>query len=171
MDARRSQQRLGQLGTRGDDLLAVVQDQQQQPVLDVSRERLAHGVSRAFLDTEDGRHRLRYQTGIGERRQFHQPYSVREVVDHVGSHLQRQSRLADAAHADQRKQPCAAQRPPDFGELAFATDKRRDLLRKIVWRTLKRTQCGVIPAKLRMHDLVNALGVREIAKANGAQVS
>ena len=43
--------------------------------------------------------------GVGQRRELDEPHAVGKVVQHVGADLQRQPRLAEAAHAEQRQQP------------------------------------------------------------------
>jgi hypothetical protein len=85
-------------------VLAVVQDQQQWRAFrcadSVSTERRAG----ALRDPEHLRHRRRHQQRLADRAKLDEPHPVAVRVDHFGRRLQREPRLADAAHADDRQQ-------------------------------------------------------------------
>src|SRR5262249_53404387 len=104
-------------------------------------------------------------------RQFHEPYAVGITFQYFGSDLQGQTRLADAARADQCHQARARQQLLDVRTFALAADERGHLLREIVRCRFERAQRRKMLLQLRMHDLVEALGTCEIAQPHGAQVA
>ena len=85
-------------------MLAVVEDDEQLAVADELDERLDHGAARLLHDAEHGRDRLRNQPCIGDRRKLDEPDAVGIFVEHVGRDLQREPRLAETAHPEQREQ-------------------------------------------------------------------
>ena len=87
-------------------------------------------------------------------------------LQHVGGGLQREPRLADATDTDQRHEPVRSEQRLDLGLLPFPADERCDLLRQVVRRGLQRAQRRKVSPQLWMHDLVDALGAREIAQAH-----
>jgi hypothetical protein len=114
--------------------------------------------------------RLRHHPGIGHRRELREPHAVRKVIHRLGCALQRQAGLAEAAGAHQRHEAPLGERTPKLGERALATDERGHLLRQVVRRRGERAQGGKLVSQRRMHDLEYALGTRQIAQADGAQV-
>ena len=95
---RGAQQGVRQLGARRDEVFARIHEQQQlagAQVIDQGRQRLTSGL------LAHGQHRgarLRDDRRIGDRAIFHQPDAVGELVHQVGRDLERQPRLARAAH-------------------------------------------------------------------------
>ena len=90
------QQEGDELRARGQDVLAVVEDQQQ----GLGGEGLGEGrveVATALLsDAERRGDHVRKLGGVRHRRQLHQPDPVGEPVDRLGRHLHGQARLARA---------------------------------------------------------------------------
>src|SRR5215471_16552953 len=167
----RLQKFLRQLGARLQHMFAIVEDDQQLPVSDVLSERLDHRPSRSVSDAEHEGHDLGHEASVRHMRQFHEPYAVGITFEHIGSDLQRQTRLADAARTDQRHQARARQQLLDVRKFLLASDERGHLLREIVRCRFERPQRGKMLLQSRMHDLVEALGAREIAQPHGAQVA
>ena len=92
-------------------------------------------------DAERGRHRLRHEPRVGQRRQLDEPDAVGIVVEHVGRDLQRQPRLADAA----RRRSASAAASCRAAVSTSASSRSRptndvDLLRQVVRRRLERAQ-------------------------------
>ncbi len=136
----RLQQHLHEFRAGLQEVLAVIQNNQESPIPEYVDQRLDQGTTRFLLDAEHGRHRLRHEPRVGDRRQLDEPHAVREFVHEIGGDLQRQARLADAAGAHQRQQWRAGQQRRDFGLLTLAADERRQLLRQVVGRRLQRAQ-------------------------------
>jgi len=88
------------------------------------------------------------------------PDAVRIFLQHVGSDLQGQTCLAEAAHSKQGQQTRAFEQAFGIGELAFPPDEWRDLLRQIVRRRFERAQRREITAKLWMDELIDVLACR-----------
>jgi hypothetical protein len=64
-----------------------------------------------------------------------------------------------------------SRRPFASFKLALAPDERCHLPRKIVRRRFERTQGGEILSQLRMHELVDVLGRRQIAQPHAAEIA
>ncbi len=152
-------------------MLAVVEDQQQLAVAHELDDRLDDGTTGVFHDAEHRRDSLRHEPRVGDRRELDEPDAIGKLVEHVSSDLQRQPRLAEAAHSEQREQPRAPEQLADFGLAAFAANERRHLLRQVVGRRFERAQCGEFLAKLGMHRLVDVLRTREVAQPHAAEVA
>ena len=171
LDARtRLQQLLRELRTGVRDVLAVVEDQQELPILDMLKQCVRDPAPRLLLDPERRRHRLRHQPRIRERRELDEPYAIGKVVQHLGAHLQRDPCLAQSADARHRHEAVPVEPSLDFGELAVAADERRELLRQIVRLRAERAQRGKVAPQRWVDELVDALGSRQIAQAHAAEV-
>src|SRR5215204_6797914 len=57
------------------------------------------------------RHSLRYEIGVRERSQLHQPHAVLEVLHHLEGHGERKARLAAPSRACKRKQAVIGKQP------------------------------------------------------------
>ena len=90
-----SQGALGQLGDPADHVLAVVEEEQDRPALEMLQQGLQHGVGRAFQDSDRLGHSLGDGLRSGEGRQVDVPHATAELHQPVGHRLERQPRLAD----------------------------------------------------------------------------
>ena len=161
----------GQVGARVHEVLAVVEDDEELAVANELDERLDHGAARLLHDAEHGRDRLGNQPCIGDRRKLDEPDAVGKFVEHVGRDLQRQPRLAETAHPEQREQRRFLEQLSHLGLTALAADERRHLLRQVVRRRLERAEGREVLAQLGMHRLVDVLRAREVAQPHTAQVA
>ena len=93
------------------------------------------------------------------------------VLQRPDSDLERQPRLAEAAHAGEREQPGGAQQPAQVGDLALAPDEGRHLLRQVVRRRRERAQRREIRSQLLVQKLEDVLGTGKVAQAHRAQVA
>ena len=93
-------------------------------------------------------------------------HPVVEVVVHVACRLQCQARLAGAARAEQRQQPCPDETVLDLAELAAASDEAverdRNVARRAGLRRLQRAQRAVLGPEVRVHHLEHTLGLTEV---------
>ena len=115
-----------------DQMLAVVLNQKQPPVLGKRVQRLFHRSTRFLPDAEHRCHGLRHDQCIGNRSQLDEPDPIGEVIQHFRAQLQRQARLSQSARTDKRQQPRVWQQAAKLGQFRLASDKRRGLLRQIV---------------------------------------
>jgi hypothetical protein len=137
--AARSEQSGGQLGAGGHHVLAVVQDQQQIAVGQVSAQRIRRsGPARAANVEHPGRLRCDVRC-IGPRGEIHEPDSVGPPPDLALGERQGEAGLADTARTRQRHQTRGAQRLADAFELASAPDQGRQRRGQVVL-------CGARPA-------------------------
>ena len=83
-------------------MLAVVQHQERLPGFEVLDEQPEKRTAGNLAYAHHPRHRLRYQTGVGDRGQVHPPYAVPELPCSLASHPQGETRLAAASRPGQR---------------------------------------------------------------------
>lgn len=74
-----AQQGIGESGARGHQMLAVVQDQEYFPTLQILHERLGHGAFRRLSHRKRRGYRLWHEVGVRERRKLDKPHAVFEV--------------------------------------------------------------------------------------------
>ena len=137
----------------------------------VREQRFGDRLSRGFSDPQHRRHGLRNQTRVRSGGELDQPYAVRVFVDDAGRDLQRKTRLAEAAGSDDGHQARARDQLRELDRLVGAPDERRHLLRQVVRRRLERSQRRERLAQRRVHDLIDALGVGEIAQSHEPEIA
>ena len=149
---RRPEQRVGELRARAHHVLAVVQNQRAalcgfRCAQSVCGERLARLLAHARAP---GRRRSGTSDGsrIGARSTNQTPSGYASIMS--ARDLQRQPRLAEAAHAQQRQQARFPSSALASRQLPLAPDERRELLRQVVRRRLERAQRREILPELRM---------------------
>ncbi len=162
---------LRKLRALGQQVFAVVEHQQQLPVAHIVDQRVDHRPPHVILDAQDRSHGLRHEALVGDRRQLNEPHTIRIFIDDVGGDLQRQPRLADPADSTECQEPRFLEGCLDFLLLALAANERRDLLRQVIRNRLQRSQCREIRTQLRMLDLIDVLGARQIAQANATEIA
>jgi hypothetical protein len=119
------QQLLRQLGTVGDQMLAIVQEQQQLSGLQMIEEGLEGRLLGRMRNAERPGEELRQKRRVTERGQLHQPDAIAiPVADRPGD-VQGQPRLATATRAAERDEARAGQQAFGFCQLALAPDKAR----------------------------------------------
>jgi len=164
---------IGQHTRRLEHLLEVVQYQQHLFVAQVIQKLGAlvlRPVEGRLERVDDGRDQ---QVGRGDRRQLDGVHTLLEGVDLLGSDLQRQARLADAARPDQRQQAAVriGQQFGDAGALVLAAHERRGLGRQVVRARGQRAQRReFLDGQIGMRQGVDALGVVQILEQVHAQV-
>ena len=126
-----TQNLLGQAGTRVDQMLAVVKNEQRLARGQVRDQRL-QGRARSGDRHADGqRRRLRHERGVAEARQIDEPSAIGQLRQRVGGGLERQPRLAAAPGPGERHEPGALQQASDLGALALTADERGQLAREV----------------------------------------
>jgi hypothetical protein len=117
------QRRIRELGTRIDQVLAVVEEHQRAlgtQVVDERREqRTARLLPHAYCRGED----LRHEYGIGDRCELKEPHATWILLEETSRHLKRQSRLAVPAGPGDRQQMRLGQQALDLDDLPLTSDK------------------------------------------------
>src|SRR5262249_4127917 len=127
-----AQQLVGQPSAGVEQVLAVVQHQQQQPVGQRRQQRVREELPGHLRHPERAGRRARDEAGIGQRRQLDQPGAVGVGGGEVGGRGQRQSGLAAAARPGQRQQSRLAQASDDLGQRRLAADEGGQRGRQVV---------------------------------------
>ena len=128
---RGTQDRRGQQRAGGEQMLAVVKDQQERPGAQVLRQRLDQWMLGSLGHAEGRGDRLRHERLILQRRKLHKPDAIGVAALQVPPHLQRQARLARAARSRERQQPRGGEQRRDLATLALATDEAGELARQV----------------------------------------
>lgn len=131
-----AQERIGDFCDHGDEMLAVVQNQQRR----AGRERVAKGLDKraaGFLpDTEDSRNRLGSERRVSQAGELDEPETVRKrwrAPVHIrGSDRTGQARLAASTRPGQREQSGGAEQPDDRRDRTLSADKPGEKHRQIV---------------------------------------
>ena len=139
-----AQQRVGQLGTRPDQVLTVVQHHQQAPPAHGLHNRLDHRTARLQAHPQHIRHRHRDQVRVTERRKIGEPHPIPRLVQQPGRHLQPQPGLARPARTGQRHQPRLTHQTVHRGQLHLPADETRHLCRQVTHqaRTIRHAWSG-----------------------------
>ena len=103
------QKRLGDLGARLEQVLAVVEHDQRPPRGEIGADGLKLGEARQRPHPQGLRHRRRDQPLLGERREVDPPDAVGEAIRELRGAPQRQSGLAAASGTRQGQQPGSRQ--------------------------------------------------------------
>src|SRR5262249_49540883 len=142
-----SQKQVDELGACLHKMLAVVQHHHQLLAPQGTKERGRNWASWLFTDAEDPCHSQRYQARISQRGELHEPDPVGSVE--CRRELQRQPRLADAAHPGQGQQARALDHSPHLRHIVLAPDETGNRQRQVVqvigwpltWNTLPTYVC------------------------------
>jgi hypothetical protein len=121
------QERADQDGTRVQQMLAVVQDQQSLPAGQAVRQRGHSPAGRLVKEAERPGDLRGEQAGIPQPRQLRHPGPVPEGAAQLGRRLHSQPCLTDPARAGQRDQPRAGQHGPDTAKLGPPPDEPAQL--------------------------------------------
>ena len=118
-------------------MLAIVEDQQQVPWLQVLGQRVRHIPRVNVVQTHRRGDRARDQRWVGEPGQFDQPASVDIAGDVIADKLLRQACLANAARTDKGEQRRCRQHVRELGELLLTADQARQRAWQVVLRSLE----------------------------------
>jgi hypothetical protein len=148
---------LRQIGSRLDELLHIVEDQQQPLSLQVPEQFSPRGERRCDRRQDERR--------ISERLERHPPHPVPEVLDCVGRELERQACLPRTARADEGHDAALPHELARLAKLPLAPDERRRLDGQV--RLVKRLEWG----ELLVTELVQAHGCTQVLEPMVAQVA
>src|SRR5262249_57678469 len=113
-------ERVGDACGLGDDMLAIIDDQQQRFVLECRRQRLDRTTRSAEAHAQDLADDGGYQLRIMERSELGEPYAVRIAVENAPARLDREPGLADPARSGHRHPTMTPHPPLDLREIGFA---------------------------------------------------
>jgi hypothetical protein len=122
----RRRQLADQRGTRGHQMLAIVEHHQQVPVTELFGEGVDQRLSRLLADADGATHGCSHRGRIAHALQLHPAGPVGEPRAHVTGDLQREPRLATPTRAGQRDHTRVRDQPSDPGTFRVAADERRD---------------------------------------------
>jgi hypothetical protein len=154
--------RVGQPRAAVEQVLTVIEQQQQPLILEMLGERLDDWLALRFPHAEHRRHRLWHETRVRERREFHEPGAIRELFERVGGNLQAHPRLAAAASARERQQAGLGNQRLQLRQRLLTPNEARGLLRQVVRYGLQRTQRRKHVLQIRVQDLIDVFGGREV---------
>ncbi len=135
-------------------MLAVVQHHEQ-----IAPRQAAEGI---VGETHRGRERAAHRVGGGHLRQLGDHHAVPVGVGRLGGGLVGESRLADAARAEEREEAGSAQPRPHLIDLPAMPHEARGLERDA--RAVERGERGKIRPQPHRHDLDQPLGPQQIAE-------
>jgi len=135
-------------------------------------QRLEQRPSPLLAHTEGDGDGRRYQRRIGQGGERHEPSPVREVVERLGGHLQRQAGLARAARPRQRQQPTvvAADEVDHLSHLALPPEERRRLQGQVVPLLVERPERREIRLQVGVAQLPDALRLEQVLEPVSAEV-
>ena len=135
---RRSVKRImAQLRARLNQVFAIVEDKQEIFRAEVILQNVCDEGVAAFMQIENRREGLGYQRRVRERSKINQPYAVGErAVAQISGRFEREPRFAATARTREHQQASCTEQSFHIGDLAFATDERSQLKRKV------RGNCG-----------------------------
>ena len=147
-----------------DDVLAIVEDDERSLRAQREHEILERVAIARAREAERLRNRGGNVVAARERRELDEPYAVDVPIEQIRRHLQRRSRLADAARTDEREQAMPLDERDDFGDLPIATDERTQLQRQVVRKHVERSQGRKLRGEIRCDRLIHVFRLREIAE-------
>ena len=158
------------VGDGADEVLAVVEEQEQLLGAQVVDERVERGLPGLRLDPQGAPDLRDHEICVAERRELDQPGAVALAIEAIRRSLQREPRLAGAAHADQRHQATGRQEPRDVRQLPLAPNERGDLEREVRGMRRGGAQRRELAPQSRRDELVDVLGPVQVAQPMLAQV-
>ena len=164
-----AQQCLGHAGGRLDHVLTVVDDQQELPGADRARDTFVRHGARNVREAERTRHSGRDKLRTRQGAELGDEYAIGKSRQKVPRDLQAQSRLADAAGADQADQSMFGGQGRDFCEFDLSTDQFRHRLRKVRHPRGRRTSGRGSRRADFARELIAASGHRPDEVAIGAK--
>ena len=109
--------------------------------------------------------------GSDERREFHEPGAVRELLECVGGNLQAKARLAAAAGAGEREHAVPCQQRLDLRDLLLPPDEARQLLGQVVRMRRQRLDRWKVARQVGVQKLIHLLRPRQVLELMRAKVA
>src|SRR5262249_427782 len=115
-------------------------------------------------DAQRARNRFGDDVWIRDRTKSYEPRPIGETRQHFRRDLLGEPRLANPSYSGERDQTGAQDHLGQLSDLAFATHEARELDRK-VRVDLERSEPRKLRRKCRVHQLVHAHRLREVAQS------
>ena len=152
-------------------MLAIVEQDQQILGAEELDDALLERRARTRLHTQRCHHDLVHRVNVSRRCELTEPRTVGKPRQHVGGHLDRQTRLSDAPCARDRHHPDVFQRGHDPFELRASANERGQLHRQVARVGVERTQRREVGRQVRVRDLDDALRSTEVAQSVLAEIA
>ncbi len=151
-----------ELSTRAYHVLTVVDDQKRPVGLQVLDERFDHRSTR-LLGNAEGPGRCGHdQIGVGDRGEFDQPGTSRELTAHRRGNLKSEPGLARPADTGDRDQPGAAHELLDLGEFLIPADETGGEGRQVVGDLVERDERRELGREAGTGQLEHPLGTDQV---------
>ncbi len=138
-------------------MFAVVDQQQDLPVADVTAQCRDRGADGWLLNTDRGQHGVDHHRGIVHGRQVDEPHAIRRDGRRSTGDLDRQPRLPAPGRADQRHQPASGHQEADPVELGGPTYQRGEPRRQVHLASDAAAQCRLIVRSSQPIDVPRGL--------------
>ncbi len=159
----------GEVGDRIDQVLAVVQNQQGDPVGQRLREDVLHAPRRLLGDTRRFGHRSRNRCRVGECAELDEPRSIGEAIQDIEGRLDGEPCLADAAQSHNSDHALSREQRHKRLPLLGTPHEAGPYVRQIVNDDPDQPQRRELGSKIRMSQLEQPLGLRESAQLKRPQ--
>nr|WP_265593270.1 hypothetical protein [Verrucomicrobium sp. BvORR034] len=160
-----AQKGLSQICAGGDDVFAVIEDQQEALFADEPGKCCNKCLLRLPTQIECSGDAIHDNARISDGGEFRKSYAIWKLIVKFGRRLQGESRLADTSRAREGEQACAPKEAFDFSKLVLTPNKARELQRQIVWRAFQRPQGWEIRWEIDGGELKEMLGTSKIAES------
>ena len=168
---RGAEEGLGEAGAGGDDVLAVVEDEQEMAAAEEGGEGGDERAIGLLAEIERGGDGLHDERGIVDGGEFHKPNAVGKSVENIGGNLQGEAGFAGAAGAAEGEQAGAREQALYFRHLALPADKAGELDGEIIRDAFERAERGKLGGQIGGEELVEMLGAGEVAEAVFAEMA
>ena len=151
-------------------VLAVVHDDQAVARLKVRGQGQEQRGSRYLANADALRKSANSQGGIRNRGQLNKPNTIREAIDELRRQVEGYARLAQPARSGDGHQATLSDELLQRRELDFATQETGELRGQVGELGIERFQHREVVRKIRVRELENAFGTREVLEPVRAEV-
>src|SRR6185503_6588270 len=120
------------LGTGIYEMLAIIENDEHLLLAQVIAKHVNDGTLWIISKTKGTRCGVRYKQGIENGSEFDQPYSIGELIKHITSNLNGESRLACPAGTDEREHAVVLQKTSSLCQFFFTPHETCKLHREVV---------------------------------------
>jgi hypothetical protein len=153
-----------------ENVLAVVEHQQPDPVLQGGRHTFTHGLARLLNDPQHRGDRVGHRRRVGDRCELEKPDPIGKFVHQLRGDFQCQPRLTNPAHPGQRDQPTESHCRLDLGDLIVAPNPAGDRGSQVPWCRVESPQWRKVRSESRRLQLKHPDRVRQVTQAPRPEV-
>ena len=151
-------------------MLAVVEHEQRSFIRQCGDQLLDGLQPGDVMGSHRGQDRRSDARGIEDARELDKPDAAREELEQLGTHRERETRLAHSARAREGDEPLVDDELADRDDIVLPPDERRELHREVVTMRVERPQRSLSDGKLGMNHLPHALGPTEVLQPMRTEV-